>query len=359
MDIYSPGKKVHHVSTGGLARRRPRARERTSGAAMDQTLKHDPRPTTGRTGGRHDGKPPAGTGRRTGAESVKVKHEFSLAHLTVMGYPPPEMIYVAARAGYDYVSLRTIFMGLPGEPNYGLAHNPDLLKQTRRALDATGMRLHDIELARVKDGVDPHSYVPEFEVAAKLGARAVLSSIWSADRAFYLDTFGEICDLAKPFGLTVDLESVPIAAVRDLAGAVDVLRTVKRDNAGLMIDTHHFHRARDKAADLATLPREWFHFAQICDAPAEIPTDRDEMIHVMRESRLYLGEGGIDVADILRQIPRVPYSIELPHLDRVHELGYAEHAFRCLETAKAYLAAARVGLAGALPPLRSAPHPFR
>lgn len=302
---------------------------------MDQTLKHDPRPT-GKHAGR--GTPPAGTVRRSAGDDVEVKHEFSLAHLTVMGCPPPEMIYVAARAGYDYVSLRTIFMGLPGEPNYGLAHNPELLKQTRRALDSTGVRLHDIELARVKDGVDPRTYVPEFEIAAELGARAVLASIWSADRAYCLEKFGEICDLAKPFGLTVDLESVPIAAIHDLAGAVDVLRTVKRDNAGLMIDTHHFHRGRDRASDLAALPREWFHFAQICDAPAEIPTDRDEMIRVMREARLYLGEGGIDVADILRQIPRVPYSIELPHLERAREAGYAEHAFRCIESARAYLA---------------------
>jgi sugar phosphate isomerase/epimerase len=306
---------------------------------MDQNLRDKSHPASGAKTGRHEGAPPATTGRRPTGEEVKVKHEFSLAHLTVMGCPPPEMIYVAARAGYDYVSLRTIFLGLPGEPNYGLAANPELLRQTRRALADTGMRVHDIELARVKDGVDPRTYVPEFEVAAALGARAVLSSIWAADRAFYLDKFGEICDLAKPFGLTVDLESVPIAAVRDLAGAVDVLRTVKRDNAGLMIDTHHFHRARDKAADLATLPREWFHFAQICDASAEIPTDRDEMVHVLREARLYLGEGGIDVADILRQIPRVPYSIELPHLDRAHEMGYAEHAFRCLESARSYLGA--------------------
>jgi sugar phosphate isomerase/epimerase len=308
-------------------------------AVMDQKVRNETRPAGAVPSGRQDGAPPAASGTRRAPGEVKVKHEFSLAHLTVMGCPPPEMIYVAARAGYDYVSLRTIFMGLPGEPNYGLAASPELLRQTRRALDSTGVRLHDIELARVKDGVDPRTYVPEFDVAAELGARAVLSSIWSADRPFQLEMFGEICDLARPFGLTVDLESVPIAAVRDLAGAVDVLRAVKRDNAGLMIDTHHFHRARDKAADLATLPREWFHFAQICDASAEIPTDRDEMIHVLREARLYLGEGGIDVAGILRQIPRVPYSIELPHLDRVHEMGYAEHAFRCLESAKAYLAA--------------------
>jgi sugar phosphate isomerase/epimerase len=284
-------------------------------------------------------RPDIGEGRRHGAADVKSKQEFSLAHLTVLGCPPPEMIYIASRAGYDYVSLRTIYMGLPGEPNYALAENKELLRQTRAALAATGLRVHDIELARIVDGVDPRTYVPAMEVAAELGARAMLSSIWTADRAFYLDKFGELCDLARPFGLTVDLESVPIAPVCDLAGALDVLRAVKRDNAGLMIDMHHFHRGRDRAEDLDAVPREWFHFAQICDAPAEIPTVRGEMIHVMREARLYLGEGGIDVAAILRHIPPVPYSIELPHLDRAHELGYAEHATRCLETAKAYLAA--------------------
>lgn len=267
-----------------------------------------------------------------------MKQEFSIAHLTVMGLPPPELVYVAARAGYDYVSPRLIYMGLPGEPNYALAEKPEMLRQTKAALAATGVRVHDIELARILKDVEPESYRPALEVAAELGARAVLSSIWVNDRSMYIDKFGRLCDLAKPLGLTVDLEAVPIAAVTNLAQSVDVLRSVKRDNAGLMIDTHHFHRARDQAADLDAVPREWFHFAQICDAVGEIPTDREKMIHILRAERLYLGEGGIDVAEILRHIPQVPYSIELPHLARSAEWGYAEHAFRCLETAKTYLA---------------------
>ena len=44
------------------------------------------------------------------------KQEYSIAHLTVMGLSPQELVYVAARAGYDYVSPRLIYMGLPGEP---------------------------------------------------------------------------------------------------------------------------------------------------------------------------------------------------------------------------------------------------
>ena len=275
------------------------------------------------------------------------KQEYSLAHLTVMGLAPPEMIYVASRAGYDYVSIRPIYMGLPGEPNYALAEKPQMLRETKAALADTGMRVHDIELARILADVDPKSYVPALEVGAELGARAVLSSIWTDDRAMYIDKFAELCDLAQPLGLTVDLEAVPIASVRTLAQALDVLRTVKRPNAGLMVDTHHFHRARDRAEDLDAVPREWFHFAQICDATGEIPADREKMIHILRAERLYLGEGGIDVAGILRHIPQVPYSIELPHVVRAKEWGYTEHAFRCLETAKAYLAAHEEELAEA------------
>jgi sugar phosphate isomerase/epimerase len=117
-----------------------------------------------------------------------------------------------------------------------------------------------------------------------------------------------------------------------------VLRTVDRSNAGLMIDVHHFQRALDKVEDLDGLPREWFHFAHLCDAPAEIPAERAEMTRILREARLYVGEGGIDIAAILNRLPKMVYSIELPHLARAKEFGYAEHAFRCIESAKAYAA---------------------
>ena len=182
--------------------------------------------------------------------------QYSLAHLTVLGCAPPEMTYIAARAGYEFVSIRPIFMGLPGEPNYALAENPEMLRQTKRALASTGVKVHDIELARIHDDMHPTRYLPAMEVAAELGARAVLSSIWTDKRDYTIEKFGEVCDLAKQFGLTVDLEYVPIAGVKDLAGAVDVLRKVKRDNAGLMLDVHHFQRAGDKVEDLDALPRE-------------------------------------------------------------------------------------------------------
>ena len=263
--------------------------------------------------------------------------EYSLAHLTVLGCPTPEMVYIAARAGYDYVSPRLIYMGLPGEPNYALADNPEMLRQTQRALAGTGIRVHDIELARVYDDMHPTKYLPAMEVAAELGAKSVLSSIWTPQIEYAKEKFAQICDLAKPFGLTVDLEYVPIAGINTLAGAAHVLRTVNRSNAGLMVDTHHFQRAGDKVEDLDALPREWFHFAHLCDAQSEIPTDRNELIRIMREERLYVGEGGINIADILKHNPSPVLSIELPHLARVKEFGTAEHACRCIEAARKYV----------------------
>ncbi len=267
-----------------------------------------------------------------------MSYQYSLAHLTVLGLTPPELAYVAARAGYDYISPRLIYMGLPGEPNYALAENPEMLKATRRALASTGIKVHDIELARITDGLYPSKYLPAMEVAAELGAKSVLSSIWTDNLDDATENFARLCDLAKPLGLTVDLEYVPIAAVNTLAGVVKILRTVERANAGLMIDTHHFHRAGDQPEDLDALPREWFHFGHLCDAQGEIPADRAEMTRILREERLYVGEGGIPIADILRHLPVPVLSIELPNLARAKEFGLAEHAFRCLESAKEYVA---------------------
>ena len=58
------------------------------------------------------------------------------------------------------------------------------------------------------------------------------------------------------------------------------------------------------------------------------------MIQLARDARLYPGEGWIDFAGIIERCPPMNYSIELPNQSRVAELGYEEHARRCLTHAK-------------------------
>jgi len=249
------------------------------------------------------------------------------------------MTYIAARAGYDFVSFRLILLGTPNEPDYALANNPAMLRQTKAALAGTGLRVHDIELARIYDGVNLDTYVPAMEVAAELGARHVITSIWTPRRGYAVERLAELCDLAKPFGLTMNCEFVTWADVANLRDAAGLCRSVNRDNCGILVDTLHFHRSGATLDQLDALPREWFHFAHVCDAPLEIPAAREAHIHTGRAERLYAGEGAIDIAGIVNRLPEMPYSLEIPHLERVRELGYAEHAWRCLAAARRYFSA--------------------
>lgn len=262
---------------------------------------------------------------------------FSLAHLTVLGCAPPEMTYIAARAGYDYVSFRILMMGLATEPgNYALAENKAMLRETRAALRETGLCAHDIELARIHESVAVKTYEPAFAVAAELGARHLICSVWTPDRGLALERLVQLCDLARPYGLTVNLEFVTWADVANLQQALELARTTRRENVGILIDTLHFHRSRVRLQELDEVPPEWFNFVHLCDAPAAIPEDIESLVFTGREDRLYVGQGGIDIAGIVNRLPEIPYSVELPNLARVREVGYAEHAAQCLETAKAY-----------------------
>lgn len=261
---------------------------------------------------------------------------FGLAHLSALGCPPPELTYLAAHAGYDYVSFRTIPLGLPGEPDYRLAHNPALQRQLKEALGRTGVKGLDIELARIVDGIDVSTYMPEMEAAAELGIRQVVSSVWTANRAYTIDTLSKLCEFAAKIGMTVNLEFVTWANVGTLKDAVAIVRELSQPNCGLLIDTLHFSRSRDKLEDLSVIPESWFHIVHLCDAPAEIPSTKEELIFTAREARLDPGQGGIDLAAILNRIPEVTYSLELPNLQRANSLGHAEHVRLALVNAKNY-----------------------
>ena len=268
-----------------------------------------------------------------------MSRKFSLAHLTVLGCRPPEVIYIAGMAGYDYASLRPIPMRLPGEPNYDLSEDMQLLRQTKQAMRDTGVKIHDIELARILDDVDVSEYEPNIAVAAgELDCRHLLSSVWTADKARCMDQFAKLVDIAAKYGMTVNLEFVTWSALYNLEEVMEVLNAQKGKNIGVMIDMLHFHRSRVKPEELDAVPKEWFNFVHLNDGPKEIPDRGDvkELIHTGRDARLYPGEGGIDIAGIMSRLPDVVCSVELPHTERSRVMGYAEHARRCLAYSKKY-----------------------
>ena len=263
-----------------------------------------------------------------------MEHIYSLVHLSDITCPPPEMIRVAARAGYDAVSMRTIPMGLPGERPYDIAKDSQLLRETRRAAQETGIQLHDTENARIADGVDVAGYEPALAAAAELGIHHILTNIWTSDHNFYTDQFGRLCQLAAQYQQTVSVEFVTWASVTTLQQAKQLLLDAGQKNVGIVLDCLHVYRSRVKLEELDDCPKSWFHYIHLCDCPAPIPTDEASLIHTGRCERLYPGEGAIPLREIVAKVPDAARGIEVPHLARVQEMGYEAHARRALESAK-------------------------
>ena len=276
-----------------------------------------------------------------------MSRKFSLAYLTIPGTDPATQIKIAKEAGYDSVSLRTIPMHLPGEPEFLPDRDKALFDAIKGALKEYDMPLMDIELARVRPDLNIEEYKPAFETAAKLGATDVLGSVWTRDRAWYTDTAGKVADMAKEFGLCYNIEFLPWAGVRNLQECITLIDDIARSNAYIMVDTLHAGRAGVTASELARTPAKYFRFIHLCDGPAGKDGDpvlddiKDELMLVTaREARYYPGEGVMDIAGMVKAMPKdLPLSIELPNLKEIAARGVAGHAARCIETAKAYFKA--------------------
>lgn len=262
--------------------------------------------------------------------------KYSLAHLTLLGCSTPELVYVAARAGYDAISPRLLSMGVKGECAQSLLEK-NMIDATYNALRTTGITVHDIELLRITDNCDVKSYKNILEAGAKLGAKNIITSVWTKEdnnRNYIIDTFAELCDLAKQYGFFVSLEYPSFSRLKNLDDVVDVVEASQKDNGGILIDTLYTHMSRTNIEDLKKVSSKYFKFMHICDVGHGIPDTKDGMVEIARNARLYPGEGCIDFKSIVEALPNVNYSIELPNEYRVKELGYEEHARRALLASK-------------------------
>jgi sugar phosphate isomerase/epimerase len=239
---------------------------------------------------------------------------ISLAHLTVLDTTPPELVTVAAAAGFRSIGIRLTATASVGVPPYDALHEGPLLRETLQRLADTGVSVLDTEFLRFEPG-QPVG-IPEgfLEISARLGAKHVLVMSAEPDEARTIERFCDLCDRAAPYGLNVCLEFAIYTGVRTLAHAASVVAKAKRSNASVLIDALHFSRSGGVPADVKHVDPTLFRYIQICDAlDMPGPTDTPALIREARTGRLLPGEGVLPLAELVAALPAgLPLAIEAP-----------------------------------------------
>jgi sugar phosphate isomerase/epimerase len=244
--------------------------------------------------------------------TTPTKRPLSLAALTVLELTPPEMVECAAQAGFEYVGLR-LLPATEQEVRYDFIGDTPLKRETLARLRDTGVKVLDAEILRLKPETKMADYQPVLDTAAELGARYVLVAGNDPDEARTADHLAQLCDLAAPLGLSPSLEPMPWTQAKDITQGARIVKAAGRSNTGLIVDPLHFDRAGSSTEELANMPREYFGYAQFCDAPAQRPADLDTLLFQARCERMIPGEGGLALEGILRALPRgIPLSLEVP-----------------------------------------------
>jgi len=111
-----------------------------------------------------------------------MKPTFSLAHLTVIDLPPPEMVRVAKQTGYDFVGLRLIAV-TDTTPGYPLMHDPAMMQATKAALAETDVGVLDIAFVKITPEIDVAALEPFVTAGAELGAKHLITAPYDPDLA--------------------------------------------------------------------------------------------------------------------------------------------------------------------------------
>lgn len=259
---------------------------------------------------------------------------FTLSYLTIDA-SPPEMVEIAAEAGYAATGVR-LMPAHDGGRAFPLWKDPAMLARTLRLIEDTGVPVFDVEIVRLDGATPTERWMPLLEAAGRLGARTVIAAGSDADEARLTDGFAALCEAAAPFGLSINLEFTPWAPLSSASAATRVVERAGQPNGEILIDTIHVARSASTLADLRAIDPGRMSYFQICDAPAGIPATVEELLFTARQERLLPGEGGVGIEDQVAALPEdLAVSVEIPSVSRLARYGAREWARRALEASRA------------------------
>ncbi|MNE28981.1 Xylose isomerase-like TIM barrel [compost metagenome] len=267
------------------------------------------------------------------------ERNLSLAALTVLELSPPDMVEVAARAGYSHVGLRLV-PATAEEHHFPLVADAGLRRQTQARLRDSGVQVFDIEILRLKPETRVADFEPILAAGAELGASTVLVAGNDPDEARLTENFAAFCDLAGGFGLYPHLEFMPWTDAKDLVQAMRIVENAGRANGCVLVDAFHFNRSGSRLEDLARLDPARMRYAQLCDVAGPVPDDMDEILRQARNERRFPGDGDCDLLGLLRALPAdLPLSLEVPSRQLLEQgVGALERAQIAIDKARTLLA---------------------
>jgi len=239
-------------------------------------------------------------------------HPIGLAALTVLELAPPDMVSCARDAGFDCVGLRLI-PATAEEVQHPMVGDTLLVRETERRLQETGMRVLDVEIFRLRPDTKVADYEAALATGARFGATQALVAGNDPDESRLTASFAAFCDVAQRYGIGANLEPMPWTDCQNFAKGVRIVSAAARANGGVLVDPIHFDRGGSTANAIPGVSRSLFRYAQLCDAPAERPTNVEGLLYQARAERLMPGDGGLDLEGILRALPPdLPLSLEIP-----------------------------------------------
>jgi len=263
---------------------------------------------------------------------------YSLAYLTANASTVPQAIDMAAALGYASVGLRLQPNG-PGAPFQTLIGDAAVLRETQAIMRDTGVGVYDLEIIRIGERFNVAEHIALLDMGQTLGAKAVLIAADDTQESRLAEHYARLCEVMRGYGLTADLEFMPWTAVKDAKSALRVIELAGTpSNAGILVDALHFGRSTTSLQDIAAIPRDLLHYAQVCDAQAGLNFTTEALIHTARQARLLPSEGNIDVQGLFAALPQdLPVSVEIVNLERSKLIGDKAWAELCLNATKKVL----------------------
>jgi sugar phosphate isomerase/epimerase len=286
---------------------------------------------------------------------------LGLAQLSLLGTAPPELVGIAAEAGFDFIGAR-VRPVTPAERPYDLQPGSPMLRETLARMRDTGVTVRDIEFLLLDGSDQREAWLRMMEAGQALGAGSLTVAAADPDGARLIDTLARMAEDGRGFGIAPTLEAISYQPVASISQAADIAR---QTGCRIVVDTLHFNRfngsgdgedgvaagqdgvaaGQDGVAagqwDQLRANADLVPLLQLCDGPARRPASREELVIESRSEREVPGDGDFGLAAVVAALPEgLPLSVETPSDRRVAELGGLGWARRLKSGVDAVLAAA-------------------